>query len=74
MENSKRAVGKGGKVSFLMNVKADFYGLNCVLLIMLAPVTVLQGGCSSVGGWYCVRGVLLVMWSMVFICYQFPLS
>lgn len=47
---------------FPVNVKADSYELNCVLLIMLAPVTALQGGWRSVGGWYCVCVVLLVMW------------
>lgn len=41
-------------MSFSVKVKSDSYGPNCVLLIMLAPVTAMQGGWRSVGGWYCV--------------------
>jgi len=45
-------------MSFPLKVKLDSYAPNCVLLIMLAPATVMQGGWRSVGGWCCVCCVI----------------
>lgn len=45
-------------MSVPVKVKPDSYVPNCGLLIILAPVTVVEGGQRSVGGWCCVSCVI----------------